>query len=92
MHCETIKNGIECSFMSKAGCAFAGGSCRTVGEKCEGCDRIIVIAEQKYCKTFPDPSSKWRLGNCNLASHIRADSKNGAENKVRVGQQKQKKK
>ena len=39
MHCESIKPGVDCTFMTKKGCSFNGGKCRTVVESCEGCDR-----------------------------------------------------
>ncbi|MDR3154970.1 MAG: PxxKW family cysteine-rich protein [Deltaproteobacteria bacterium] len=91
MHCDTVKTGVECSFMSKNGCGFIGGACRTLAEKCEGCERVIAAADAKYCAVFPDPQVKWRLGNCNMATHIKVETK-GADSKVRVGQQKQKKK
>jgi hypothetical protein len=77
--------------MAKKGCGFLGGVCRPIDEKCEGCDRIKLYNEQKFCAAFPDPAVRWRLGNCNLATHIKAETK-GDANKVRVGQQKQKKK
>jgi hypothetical protein len=91
MQCETIKTGTECNFMAKTGCAFSGGACRIILDKCEGCDRVLSLAGKSYCQTFPDPSVRWRLGNCSMATHIRGESKNDAS-KVRVGQQKQKKK
>jgi hypothetical protein len=91
MQCDTIKNGQECNFMSKQGCGFAGRACRPLIEKCEGCDRVLSSGETKYCAVFPDPSVKWRLGNCNMATHIKTETK-GTDAKVRVGQQKQKKK
>ncbi|MDR3154860.1 MAG: PxxKW family cysteine-rich protein [Deltaproteobacteria bacterium] len=91
MQCDTVKPQVECSFMSKNGCGFLGGACRTIAEKCEGCDRTIEVSGTKYCSVFPDPTVKWRLGNCNMATHIKVESKS-ADAKVRVGQQKQKKK
>jgi hypothetical protein len=78
--------------MAKNGCSFIGGSCRPTDPKCEGCDRILDSAETKYCAVFPDPAAKWRRGDCSMASHIKSDAKAAAEAKVRVGQQKQKKK
>jgi hypothetical protein len=77
--------------MAKSGCGFLGGACRTIPDKCEGCDRIKNYGEQKYCIAFPDPTVRWRIGNCSLATHIKVESKSDAA-KVRVGQQKQKKK
>ncbi|MDR1110396.1 MAG: PxxKW family cysteine-rich protein [Deltaproteobacteria bacterium] len=91
MQCETIKTGIECSFMAKSGCGFLGGACRSIHEKCEGCDRVQAIGEKKFCATFPDPNVRWRVGNCSMATHIKSETKSDA-GKVRVGQQKQKKK
>jgi hypothetical protein len=78
--------------MAKKGCSFLGGSCRPVDAKCEGCDRIMSIGGGAYCSVFPDPAAKWRRGDCGMATHIKSDAKAAAEAKVRVGQQKQKKK
>ena len=33
MICQTIKNGIECGFMTKKGCGFNGGSCNAIIDK-----------------------------------------------------------
>ena len=63
---------------------------RPVVEQCLGCDRILKEADGQRCSAFAFPDAKWRLGNCSLATHIKADTGKGAE-KVRVGQQKQKK-
>ena len=92
MQCATIKSGVECSFMAKSGCNFLGGTCRAIVEKCDGCDRIITFGNNKYCAAFPDPNSRWRMGNCNMATHIKTEAASAAASKVRVGQQKQKKK
>ncbi|MDR2461150.1 MAG: PxxKW family cysteine-rich protein [Deltaproteobacteria bacterium] len=63
----------------------------TIAEKCIGCERVSVTNDKKYCQVFPNPEVKWRLGNCNMATHIKVETK-GTDAKVRVGQQKQKKK
>jgi hypothetical protein len=76
--------------MKKDGCAYSGKSCRVLDAKCEGCDRTFPYDDKMYCAVFPDPVVKWRLGNCNMATHIKVESKDAS--KVRVGQQKQKKK
>ena len=91
MQCETIKEGLDCTFMTKKGCSFNGGACHAIVEQCNGCDRVAVYPEGTFCSVFPDPSIKWRRGTCNMATHIKTDAK-GQEGKVRVGQQKQKKK
>jgi hypothetical protein len=64
---------------------------RPVVEQCLGCDRILKEADSQRCSAFAFPDAKWRLGNCALATHIKVDTGKGAE-KVRVGQQKQKRK
>ena len=41
MHCESVKPGVDCTFMTKKGCSFNGGKCKTVVEACTGCRRCI---------------------------------------------------
>ncbi|MGD8520928.1 MAG: PxxKW family cysteine-rich protein [Desulfobacterales bacterium] len=74
MNCTTIKQGKECPFMTKTGCSYNGGICHQVVEQCNGCDRGTEFSSGWYCTACPDPSLKWKLGNCNLATHIKADS------------------
>ena len=71
MVCTTAKEGIECAFMTKKGCKFNGGNCHIVVEKCEGCQKIFEGPTGKYCMMFPDPTIKWRSGNCNMATHVK---------------------
>ncbi len=73
MRCETVKQGIECTFMTKKGCSFNGGKCHQVVESCEGCDRILNFEDARYCNSFPDPAVKWRRGTCNLATHVKVE-------------------
>jgi hypothetical protein len=61
-----------------------------IDEKCTGCDRVQTDNGASMCSAYPVPSVHWRLGNCSLATHIKVESKDNS--KVRVGQQKQKKK
>ncbi|PIP37484.1 MAG: hypothetical protein COS92_05825 [Desulfobacterales bacterium CG07_land_8_20_14_0_80_52_14] len=70
MVCLTVRNGKDCPFMSKKGCSFNGGICHGIVEKCEGCNRKIGFSSKWYCTAYPDPSQKWKTGNCNLASHV----------------------
>ncbi|MBN1614064.1 MAG: PxxKW family cysteine-rich protein [Deltaproteobacteria bacterium] len=79
MVCQTIKAGYECSFMTKKGCGFNGGSCYAIIDRCEGCNRIIELPTGQYCKVYPDPSSKWLSGNCPTASHIKKDLKESSQ-------------
>ncbi|MFA7406006.1 MAG: hypothetical protein WC007_18590, partial [Pelobacteraceae bacterium] len=42
MKCQTVLAGTECTFWGKQGCIFTGGSCQTIAENCEGCERIVT--------------------------------------------------
>jgi hypothetical protein len=54
--------------------------------QCTGCENI----EGEFCRIWAAPAAKWRVGVCPSATHAKADVKT-SEQKVRVGQQKQKK-
>ena len=75
MICETTKKGSECFFMSKSGCTYNGGTCHTVVEKCEYCEKIVEFDGKNYCLLAPQPELKWSVGECNLASHIKREAK-----------------
>lgn len=80
MDCATIKEGTYCAFMSATGCSFNGGQCYTVVEQCEGCANVKEYPTGKYCQTYGNPESKWVLGRCNFATHVKAEKK--AEKKI----------
>lgn len=44
-------------------------------DKCEGCNRIQEFDGSKFCNTYPQPAAKWRLGDCNFATHIVRETK-----------------
>ncbi len=71
MQCTTVKSGENCVFMTAQGCGYNGGSCMPVVEACEGCKRIAEFETGSYCTAAPDPSLKWKNGNCNMATHIK---------------------
>jgi hypothetical protein len=49
-------------------------------------------AEDQFCSIFVSPAAKWRLGDCPMADDfLKTKTENKAAQKVRVGQQKQKK-
>ena len=77
MICNSVKEGIDCFFMNKNGCQFNGGSCHTIVEQCQGCQKAQEFPTGKYCISFPEPEVKWRIGVCNMASHIKAASAAG---------------
>lgn len=70
MVCTTVRSGKECPFMTKNGCSYNGGNCHQVVKQCDGCSRASEFSSGWYCSTFPDPSLKWKVSNCNLASHV----------------------
>ncbi len=53
---------------------FTNGTFKSIVEKCEGCDRIVEVEAARYCKTYADPTAKWRLGFCNFATHTKSES------------------
>jgi hypothetical protein len=71
MVCATLREGHECVFMTKRGCEFNGGRCHTIVEQCDGCQRIVEYPTGKFCMNFPDPSTKWKNGICNMATHVK---------------------
>lgn len=73
MICQTTKAGTECVFMGKKGCGFNGGTCHPIVEKCEGCNKVMVLATGQYCKVYPDPTGKWSTGRCPQASHVKKE-------------------
>jgi len=68
--CTTVRKEKECPFMTQKGCSYNGGICHEVAEECKGCNRSTEFSSGWYCTTFPNPSIKWKNGECSLASHI----------------------
>ena len=52
---------------------FSEGGFLPVIDKCEGCERIVEKEGNKYCDSYMNPSAKWRLGICNLATHAKPE-------------------
>ena len=57
-------------FMTPNGCSYNGGGCHKLDEQCKGCKRTVKYSRNWYCTACPEPSIKWKNGNCNLASHV----------------------
>lgn len=70
MICTTVRSGMECSFMTKNGCSYNGGFCHEIVENCSGCGRKTQLPNGWFCTACPEPSLKWKNGNCNLATHV----------------------
>lgn len=78
MLCTTVRKNVECPFMTKQGCSYDGNVCRPIVPSCEGCAKIIEYEGGFYCQILPDPMAKWKVGNCNMATHVsnlKAESK-----------------
>ena len=75
MQCQTVLPGTECTFWGKQGCIFPDGSCQTVVENCEGCERIVTGSIGQVCSAYPAPAKKWNSGICNFASHVKIEIK-----------------
>ncbi len=73
MICTTVRKDNECPFMTKQGCSYEGGVCKPIVEKCEGCGRVSEFSSEKYCTSNPEPDIKWKVGNCNMATHIKLE-------------------
>ena len=81
MVCTTIKQDKECSFMTAKGCSYNGGICHDIVEQCNGCKRSSEIPTGWFCAACPDPSLKWKNGNCNLATHV-TNGSSSKKNKI----------
>ena len=75
MICTTIREGKECPFMTAKGCSYNGGICHEIVEQCNGCNRSIEYKAGWYCSAYPDPTMKWKVGNCNMATHTTTTNK-----------------
>ena len=53
--------------------------------------RTCAWANGETCKVYAFPDAKWRNGNCVMATHVETEAEKRQQAKVRVGQQKQKK-
>lgn len=75
MICNTMKPGIECIFMRKDGCSYNGGNCYPIIENCNGCEKTVEYPQGKFCKAVAEPRAKWLTNICNLATHVKRESK-----------------
>ncbi|MFH2093968.1 MAG: PxxKW family cysteine-rich protein [Pseudomonadota bacterium] len=71
MICTTVRAGDDCVFMTAKGCGFNGGACLPIIDQCNGCQRTKEFETGIYCVAAPDPSLKWKVGNCNVATHVK---------------------
>ncbi len=52
---------------------YTNGSFSPIVDKCDGCERAVDVDATKYCKSYTNPESKWRLGICNFATHVKPE-------------------
>jgi len=57
-----------------------------ISDRCDGCDKVAGV----YCSVYLFPNSKWRAGNCPVATHLERNKEE--KNRQRVGQQKYRRK
>lgn len=58
--------------------------------RCMRDGHICSRHDEAYCGTYAFPQAKWRLGDCPMAdAELRTDQPKAKAGKVRVGQQKQ---
>lgn len=62
---------------------------KPIVEQCEGCDKVST--REKVCTAYLYPATRWKHGSCALATHVREQMDDKPKGKIRVGQQKQKK-
>lgn len=43
-------------------------------DKCDGCERVREFEGEKFCSSYPNPTSKWAGGRCNFATHLKVES------------------
>lgn len=54
---------------------FTDGQFQPIIDRCEGCERIVLVDDKKFCSTYVQPDAKWRLGICNFATHDKPEVK-----------------
>ena len=54
------------------GMLYNGAVFHPVVDKCEGCDRVREFEGAQYCSSYPLPTAKWSMGNCNFSTHMKA--------------------
>lgn len=52
---------------------YTSGLFQPIIDKCLGCERIVEAKSDKFCKAYISPESKWRIGLCNFATHVKPE-------------------
>jgi hypothetical protein len=73
---------LDAAVQTETGLMLNGFLLEPVIDKCEGCERVVDHASgSKYCTSYAKPSTKWTLGVCNFATHVKGTVTQG---KVKV--------
>ncbi|NHZ46676.1 PxxKW family cysteine-rich protein [Nitratidesulfovibrio liaohensis] len=56
------------------GVVMNGIAIKPIVEQCEGCERIRLFEDEKFCGSYPMPERKWAGGKCNFATHIKTQA------------------
>ncbi len=80
MLCTMKKIGKECTFAKNESCELGESGCKEVIDKCldlngATCTHIEEYGGKKYCTAYALPETKWKMGNCNFATHIMTEVK-----------------
>ena len=71
--------GFEGATMTPEGMMYNGFLCKPVVEQCQGCERTQAFEGQDFCSSYPMPASKWTMGRCNFATHVKREIKAGVK-------------
>ncbi len=77
--CAKESKSFDGASATPEGMLYKGVICQPVVEKCEGCERQGAFEGQNYCFNYQLPSSKWAMGRCNLATHVKAATQAAAK-------------
>ncbi len=88
----------ECNLRQKDGSCRLNAECLSIIDRCEGTDSSEETGGRKcekidngYCASYYNPAAKWSGGKrCPMATHYETESEK--KKRIRVGQQKQRKK
>ncbi len=72
----------EGAIKTNEGVVFNGVVCQPVIDKCEGCDRMKEFEGENFCGSYAQPTTKWALGGCNFATHVKVTVDKGGKVKV----------
>lgn len=76
---KKLSEGFVGATMTQEGMLYNGFVCQPIVEQCQGCDRTQDFEGQEYCVSYPMPSTRWSMGRCNFATHVKNELKSNAK-------------